>query len=77
MKDGGETLRAKKVKDVGETLWGKKVKDGDETLRGIGQEKKNIEQGYSELLNAIHNHALALYDQRYPLPHLIFIFYLF
>ena len=39
MKDGGETLRAKKVKDVGETLWGKKVKDGDETLRGIGQKK--------------------------------------
>ena len=42
MKDGGETLRAKKVKDVGETLWGKKVKDGDETLRGIGQKKKKI-----------------------------------
>ena len=43
---------------------GEKVKDGDETLRGIGQkkkqkqkQKKNIEQGYSELLNAIHNNA--------------------
>ena len=44
MKDGGETLRAKKVKDVGETLWGKKVKDGDETLRGIGQKNQWLRQ---------------------------------
>ena len=31
------------------------MKDGDKILRGIKKQKNNIEQGYSELLNAIHN----------------------
>ena len=49
MKDGGETLRDKKVKDADEILRGKKVKDGDETLRGIGQEKKNKKKTLSRV----------------------------